>query len=85
MQPILAYNARWHAESNSGRLYLKLDDESVVHLSIDSPAELAALCELLRRFPQMSWDEETAMISTGWTKPGTHSRDAATGPSSGGS
>lgn len=70
MEPIIAYSAYWHAESNTGRLYLKLATEQTVHVELDSPAELTALCELLRQNPQMVYDTEKAMIATTWLKPG---------------
>jgi len=71
MEPIIAYSAYWHAESNTGRLYLKLQNGQSTHVELDSPSELAALCDLLRTNPQMVFDTEKKMLSTTWLKPGS--------------
>ncbi len=70
MEPITAYSAYWHAESNTGRIYLKLANGQSVHIDLDSPAELAALCGLLKTNPQMVYDTEKQLLSTTWLKPG---------------
>jgi hypothetical protein len=70
MEPIIAYSAYWHAESNTGRIYLKLAAEQTVHIDLDSPSELAALCELLKAHPQMVFDTEKKLLSTTWLRPG---------------
>jgi hypothetical protein len=41
-----------------------------VHVDLDSPAELAALCGLLKANPQMVFDTEKHLLSTTWLKPG---------------
>lgn len=73
MEPILAYRAFWHPESNTGRVYLKLHGGSIVHLEIDSPSELAALCDVLDRHAHVTWDAQTSMIATEWCTPGQRS------------
>ncbi len=72
MDPITAYRAYWHAESNSGRLYLQLADDPKrsVHIDVDSAAELNAMVDLLRHNASMSYDPESKAISTAWRKPG---------------
>jgi hypothetical protein len=70
MEPIIAYSAYWHAESDTGRLFLKLQNEESVELHIDSPGELASLCDMLQRYPQVAYDTERKLIATGWLKPG---------------
>lgn len=72
MEPITAYSAFWHAESNTGRIYLQLsaNPKNTVHVEVDSAAELNAMVDLLRHNAAMSYDHETKMISTGWRKPG---------------
>lgn len=70
MEPIIAYSAYWHTESDTGRLFLKLHSEEVVQLEIDSPAELEALCSMLRSYPHMVFDPKEKLISTTWQRPG---------------
>jgi hypothetical protein len=70
MEPIIAYSAYWHAESNTGRIYLKLAGDQTVHIDLDSPSELAALCALLKAHPQMVFDTEKSLLSTTWLRPG---------------
>lgn len=72
MEPIIAYSAYWHAETNTGRVFLKLASGESVHLDLDSPSELASVCDLLRHYPEMVYDCEKKLISTTWVKPGTH-------------
>lgn len=71
MEPILAYSAYWHAQTNTGRLFLKLENDVIVHVDLDSPSELAALCDMLARTPQMAYDAEKGLIATTWLRPGT--------------
>ncbi len=72
MEPIIAYCAYWHADSNKGRIYLKFehDGPGTVFIELDSPSELAALCDLLRHNPQMAYDTENKMLATTWLRPG---------------
>lgn len=70
MEPINAYSAYWHADSNKGRIYLKLASDETVYIDLDSPGELAALCELLKHNPQMAYDTEKKMLATTWLRPG---------------
>lgn len=71
MEPITAYRAFWHAESNTGRLYLQLGGPGKsIHLEVDSPAELNAMVDLLRSCPDSSYDAESRMICTAWKAPG---------------
>jgi hypothetical protein len=70
MEPIIAYSAYWHADSNKGRIYIKLQSEETVFIDLDSPAELNALCDLLRHNPQMVYDTDKKMLATGWLRPG---------------
>ena len=70
MEPIVAYSAYWHADSNKGRIYLKLANDETVYVELDSPSELGALCDLLRANPQMAYDTDKKMLATTWLRPG---------------
>lgn len=71
MDPVTAYRAYWHAESNTGRLFLKLASGQTAELAIDSPAELEAMIRLLREHPGVSYDAAEKLLSTDWAKAGT--------------
>jgi hypothetical protein len=70
MEPIIAYSAYWHAETDTGRIFLKLQNGQSIHIDLDSPAELTALCALLKDNPQMVYDTNEKLLSTTWLKPG---------------
>jgi hypothetical protein len=71
MDPVTAYRAYWHAESNTGRLYLKLASNATAEIAIDSPAELEAMVRLLREHPSVSYDAAEKLLSTDWHKAGS--------------
>lgn len=70
MEPVLAYRAYWHAESNTGRLYLRLGSGETVDIALDSPSELAALCDLLRHNSGAVYDAKERLLCTDWLTPG---------------
>lgn len=71
MEPITAYRAFWHAESNTGRIYLQLGAPGKdIHVDVDSPSELNAIVDLLRHNAEVVYDASAKMISTGWRAPG---------------
>lgn len=70
MDPVIAYRAYWHAESNSGRIFLKLGSGQTADIPLDSPGELAALCSMLAQNPTATWDAGERLLGTAWLKPG---------------
>jgi hypothetical protein len=70
MEPIVAYSAYWHPQSDSGRLYLRLLGGETVNIPVSTPQELAAMLDMLRTNKHAVWDAENAMVGIAWTAPG---------------
>lgn len=70
MEPVTAYRAYWHAESNTGKIFLKLESGGTVEIALDSPGELAALCDMLQHNASVAFDAKEKMLSTAWLQPG---------------
>lgn len=71
MDPITAYRAYWHTESNTGKIFLKLQSGSTAELPIDSATELAALCDLLEHSSGACFDVKERLLDTTWRKAGS--------------
>ncbi|HYF13727.1 MAG TPA: hypothetical protein VD971_01495 [Phycisphaerales bacterium] len=71
MQTVIGYRAFYHAQSNSGRVYLRLDSGEDAEIAADSPAEFSAMLEVLRRHPEVMYEEEQGLLVLPWRKPGT--------------
>lgn len=74
MEPVTAYRAFWHAESNTGKIFLKLSSGSSAEIALDSPAELAALCDMLQHNADVAYDAKEKLLETAWLKPGAAAR-----------
>jgi acyl CoA:acetate/3-ketoacid CoA transferase beta subunit len=70
MEPITAYSAYWHPQSDSGRLYLRLHNGQTVNIPVNTPQELAAMLDMLRHNRNAVWDSENAMVGIAWQAPG---------------
>jgi hypothetical protein len=70
MDPIIAYRAYWHTESNTGKVFLKLESGSTTELPLDSASEFAALCDMLERTPGACYNANERLLDTTWRKVG---------------
>jgi hypothetical protein len=75
--PIKAYAAAWHAESNTGRIFLRFEEgqfeegQEDVTVKVDSPGEFAAMVQMLSTHARVSWDAENSLLVIPWRKLGS--------------
>jgi len=70
MQRVISYVVQWMPEMSIGRIVLRMDDGSMQAFEVDSPAELAALCDILRNERHLAWDPDQKLLTTNWHGPG---------------
>jgi hypothetical protein len=72
MQTIIAYSAFYQPETNTGHLYLRVEDGTDIELALDSASEFAAMVDVLSKHANVGYDPETKTIGLKWRRPGTN-------------
>ena len=64
------YSLNWRAAQNSGIIWLRFGDGTLVDIRPDSVGELAALGDLLRNEKPVYYHTNTGDLATGWEPTG---------------
>ena len=62
--PVVEYRLSWNSQDNTGRVALRLHDEQVIIINVDSGQELAALAAILNEAP-VTYNTESVDLFTG--------------------
>ena len=70
-EPVNGYALTWSVLNNTGSVYLHFVSNQQVEIPVDSAQELAALAEILRNSPMISYEPKGQVLLSAVKAPGT--------------